>query len=318
MTRLTLAKVLGVILVAACAESADIHLSAESGSLSVEARITATERGFRDEFAKVSGEVAIKNTDAEAQEYSNSWLWLSDGDEIRYRAWLDSLASHHVDVGTIEIDPKSTLELSVYWAVPESELDKLTDGAFVLIVGPERTESQYDRSYVTHIDGQKVEVRASEVLIDKPIDGLSPKSREIHRQAIAVFLDSNSESTKKEYLAVFPDSFDEFLAVFHQDDFSELYMESFTYLDLFHQLSIEFPELGLPKYASLAAEVCFDADAPNQFRVNFREMRSRFPELYEKAASELTDAQLRHIELVDGASIHDWEPEEVMCGYSGN
>lgn len=316
MTRLALAKTLALVLIAACAESADMFLSAEAGSLAVEARIIETERGFRDELAKVSAEATIRNSSPEAQDYSNAWLWLTS-DETRYRAYLNSLGSHHVDVSTVVIEANGTLELSVYWAVPETELEKLDGGTFVMIVDPEKTESQYDRRYVTRVDGQEIEMRASEALFDKSVDGLSPVSREIHSQAIAVFLDSSSEYKKKQYLAVFPGSFDEFLAVFHQDDFGELYMESFTYLNLFHQLSLEFPEIGLPKYVSLAVDACLDADAPNQFRTNFLEMRSRFPDLYETIASELTESQLRLIELVDGASIHDWEPVEVMCGYSG-
>ena len=191
------------------------------------------------------------------------------------------------------------------------------DGAFALEIEPGHSQSKYDGTYSIYVDGQIVEVRVSEALINKPTDGLSSRSLEIHNNAIAVFLDSDNDSIKKEYLSVFPVSFDEFLTIFHPDDFTELYSDSSTYVDLFHKLSLEFPQLGIPKYVSLAGEACYDADAPAYFNRNFDDIRNRFPEIYEKAASKLSETQLRHIELVDEASIHDWEPEEVMCGYSG-
>ena len=196
----------------------------------------------------------------------------------------------------------------------QTELAEPKNGALTRETEPEHSQSKYDSTYSMYIDGQMVEVRVSERLFNRSTDGLSSRSLEVHNNAVAVFLDSDNDSIKKEYLSAFPGSFDEFLTIFFPEDFTELYSGSDTYVNLFYKLSLEFPQLGIPKYVSLAVEACYDADAPAFFNRSFRDIRDRFPEMYEQAASELSEAQLRHIALVDEASIHHWEPEEVMCG----
>ena len=181
------------------------------------------------------------------------------------------------------------------------------------LLGCAATQSPYDHIYLTRVDGQEVEVLASDNLIQRSLQGLSSRSLEIHKKAIAVFMMSDNEMVKLDYISAFPESFDEFLLIFHPHNYAELYSYSYTYLDLFHQLSLEFPRLTVRKYVDLARSACMDADAPNQFRENLGNIRKRFPELYEQSVAHLTVEERHHIELVDDASIHDWEPQEIMC-----
>ena len=175
-------------------------------------------------------------------------------------------------------------------------------------------QSQYDYNFAKYVDGRSVEVGAADNLVGRSVDDLSVRALEIHQKAIAVFMASDNESLKVSYISAFPDSFDEFLTIFHPSDFAELYSGSYTYLHLYHQLGLEYPRIAVPKYLSLAKNSCFDADAPNQFRENLRDIRERFPELYQTSINELSEQEKRRIELLDQASIHDWEPKEAMCG----
>lgn len=163
------------------------------------------------------------------------------------------------------------------------------------------------------VPGQLTKNQFRDQLVRKPTDGLGARSLEIHRSAVAVLLDADDDALKQDYLSAFPESFEEFLQLFNPRDFSELYADSYIYLDLFHRLSLEFPELAVPKYLSLARDACFDVDAPSQFYENLVKIRERFPDRYATAAKALTEDQLRRIELLGEVSVHDWEPAEVMC-----
>lgn len=124
--------VLATLLLASCVPPVDFEFEAKSEHLSAKATITEIEWDFRDGFTKLSGNVAISNTSAQRQNYSNMWLWLRSGDEVRERAWLNNLTSHYIDEGEVEIEAGDTLELEVYWVFPESEIEELGDEAFAL------------------------------------------------------------------------------------------------------------------------------------------------------------------------------------------
>ena len=124
--------VLATLLLASCAPSVDFEFEAKSDNLSAKATITEIEFNFKDGFTKLSGDVAIKNTSLQPQNYSNMWLRLQSGEEFQERAYLDNLTSHHVDSGVVEIPPGEILELPVYWVFPDSEVEQLGDDTFVL------------------------------------------------------------------------------------------------------------------------------------------------------------------------------------------
>ena len=126
--------ILATLLLASCAQSVDFEFEAESENLSAKAAITKISfaRRFEDGFAKFSGNVTIKNTSLQPQGYSNMWLWLRSGEKVQARAWLDNWTSHYIDEGEVEIEPGDAIELSVYWVLPESEVEKFGGNTFVL------------------------------------------------------------------------------------------------------------------------------------------------------------------------------------------
>ncbi len=124
--------ILAAFLVASCAPQVDFEFEAESENLSAKASVTEMEFNFQDGFTKLSGNVVIENTSSQPQKYSNMWLWLESGESVRARAFLDSLASHHIDTGEVEIEPGDRLDLAVYWVFPDSEIENLGNDAFVL------------------------------------------------------------------------------------------------------------------------------------------------------------------------------------------
>ena len=129
---------LATLLLASCAPAVDFEFEAESENLSAKATITEITfaRRFGDGFAKLSGNVAIKNTSSQVQNYGNGWLWLHSGDGVQKRAFLDSLASHHIDIDVVEIQPDDSLELAVYWVFPKSKIEKLGENSFFLEIRP--------------------------------------------------------------------------------------------------------------------------------------------------------------------------------------
>jgi hypothetical protein len=123
---------LAAFLLASCAPPVDFSFEAVSENLSADATINQMEFDFRKGQTKLSGEVAIKNLSSTPQNYSNKWLWLGSGESVQARAYLDNITSNIVDVGEVQIQPGSTLELNVYWVFPDSEIEKLGNDAFVL------------------------------------------------------------------------------------------------------------------------------------------------------------------------------------------
>ena len=124
--------ILAAFLVASCAPQIDFEFEAESENLSAKATVTEMEFNFQDCLTKLSGNVVIENMSSQPQHYSNMWLWIESGESVRARAFLDSLASHHIDTGEVEIEPGDRLDLAVYWVFPDSEIDNLGNDAFVL------------------------------------------------------------------------------------------------------------------------------------------------------------------------------------------
>lgn len=126
-----------VALFSACEPDVSIELEARSPSLLVTANITAIEFDFDDSKATYRASATITNTTEKPHDYSNMWLWLEPRTTLRARAYLDSLASHQIDTGPVELGPNESLNLEVYWVFPSSELEEPSDDPFVLVLRPE-------------------------------------------------------------------------------------------------------------------------------------------------------------------------------------
>ena len=127
--------VLGVLF-SSCTPSPKFQFEAKSPSLSVDVTTTDFEINWRDGYSKIPATAVITNTSSEPQNYSNQWLWLRSGDVIEERAFSDRLASHAIDVDVVEIGPGESLNLEIYWAIPDNDFERLGDDSFVLEIRP--------------------------------------------------------------------------------------------------------------------------------------------------------------------------------------
>ena len=124
-------------LISACETEISIELEVLSSSLHVKANITSIDSDFADGKTAYRATVTITNTTEEPQDYSNRWLWLESGTALSARAYLDSLASHQIDTGPVELGPNENLNLEIYWVFPSSKLDESSDEPFRLVLRPE-------------------------------------------------------------------------------------------------------------------------------------------------------------------------------------
>jgi hypothetical protein len=104
----------------ACPDTA-IYVTQEiAPGMIVDAKIDTSVQRFRPGEVKVRGDIVVENSSDQTFLYSNSRLWLSVDQGGSRRTYLDSIASHAVDSGFVEILPGDNLRLSVYWVLPES------------------------------------------------------------------------------------------------------------------------------------------------------------------------------------------------------
>ena len=125
-------------LLAGCAPDASIKLEAWASNLHASATITSVNFDAGDSTVTYFADLSVLNIVDVAQAYSNKWLWLESGDTQSVRAYLDSVASHGVDFGTVEIAPNDSLDLKVYWVIPSNELEGTSDELFELALRPEQ------------------------------------------------------------------------------------------------------------------------------------------------------------------------------------
>ena len=126
------------VLISACEPEVSIELQTQNPNLNVRAEIRSIEFDLDDDKATYRASAIITNTTKEPRSYSNLWLWLESGPTLSARAYLDSLASHQIDTGPIELGPNESLDLEIYWVFPSSELEEPSDDPFALVL---RTEA---------------------------------------------------------------------------------------------------------------------------------------------------------------------------------
>lgn len=124
-------------LISACEPDVSIELQAQASSLEARATITTVEFDASEKTVKYFADVSISNTSDVVQPYSNKWLRLESADTESARAYLDSVASHHIDVDTVDLAPNESLDLKVYWVIPSAELEETSSEPFVLALRPE-------------------------------------------------------------------------------------------------------------------------------------------------------------------------------------
>jgi len=169
----------------------------------------------------------------------------------------------------------------------------------------------YGNSYEGEMTNNEHGTRTfSQILIEMPLTGLSKESLEGNKKAVMVYKNHTSGVLKKEYINIFPSKFSAFISIFQPNDYGQLY-DGYIYINLFNQLSLEFPDLAAPKYLSLASEACFDADAPNYLREGLR----KFKELqqYSREFSKLKNPQKQNVNLFLNASCHPHDNDSGFC-----
>lgn len=164
--------------------------------------------------------------------------------------------------------------------------------------------SVFDGEFYTFENGQQVKKTFHQKLLERDLGDLSPTSLRIHKSALAVFNDPNSDKHKKAFLNSFPRSFDLFVEIFHPEGFGQLY-DGFIYIHLLHELSKEFPNISGEIILSLASEACLDADAPNYLRFTLKSFYKSHPNIYKQYHEKLSQVQKVNIEKFLSASLHD-------------
>ena len=119
-------------LLAACPDSAIYVYQEIAPGMVVDAKIDTSVRRFRPGEVKVLGNIVVTNSSDQTIRYSNSLLWLSVDDKVSRRTYLDSISSHIVDTGFVEILSGDNLSLSVYWVLPE-DIGRSLDGREVTL-----------------------------------------------------------------------------------------------------------------------------------------------------------------------------------------
>ena len=112
-------------------------LVAQFDGLDVTANISKVSFDFRDNPVTYFADVRVTNTSQAAKEYSNSWLWLELHNGQRVQTYSDSVASQHIDVAPLKVEPDETLELQVYWVLSGEDFDKEGNYPFELVLAPD-------------------------------------------------------------------------------------------------------------------------------------------------------------------------------------
>ena len=127
---------LAFVVLCSCAPSPKFEFETTSNNLTVKVTTIGFKANFRDGYSKIPATATITNTGSEPQDYSNQWLWLRSGEIVQERAYLDSLGSNAIDVDVVEIEAGETLNLKIYWAIPNDDFERLGDDPFVLEIRP--------------------------------------------------------------------------------------------------------------------------------------------------------------------------------------
>jgi len=98
------------------------QLLATGKTLEIKASITPHIRKFDNGKSKIEGKITITNQTQLVQKFGNEFLTLIVNGTLVARAYKDTIASDVIDFSTVDIKPRSSLSLPVYWvySVPAS------------------------------------------------------------------------------------------------------------------------------------------------------------------------------------------------------
>ncbi len=128
----SIALIIVLPILTACPDSAIYVIQEVAPGMIVDAKIDTSVQRFRPGEVKVRGNIVVENSSHGTIRHVNSRLWLSVDQEGSSRTYLDSITSHAVDSGFVDILPGDNLQLSVYWVLPES-IGKSLDGRNVTL-----------------------------------------------------------------------------------------------------------------------------------------------------------------------------------------
>jgi hypothetical protein len=112
-------KILSVLLVIAlsgCLPNEKVSL--ERNGVQFVASINEYDGEMEHAKFKVNGKISITNNSQNSVSYSNKDLYLVIEKEGESRTYMNSPASHNIDLSTVEIPANENREYQVYWVLP--------------------------------------------------------------------------------------------------------------------------------------------------------------------------------------------------------
>lgn len=83
--------------------------------IEIKAEVTPKLRSFSNGECKIEGKITITNQTSTHQKYGNKFLKLVVNENLTARTYKDTIASEVIDFAVVEIKPRSSLSLPVYW-----------------------------------------------------------------------------------------------------------------------------------------------------------------------------------------------------------
>lgn len=99
-----------------------------SKALEIKASITPKFRNLNNGKRIIEGNISITNRTSTTQKYGNKFLQLTVNGKLISRTYKKTLASELIDFTVIEIKPRTSLSLPVYWVFDvsrEAEVDSV-------------------------------------------------------------------------------------------------------------------------------------------------------------------------------------------------
>ena len=128
--------ILAIFFLSACQDDSVVHTGGEiAPGIIVDAMIDRAPKPFRRGKVKVHGYLMIGNISDEPQTYSNKHLWLNIDTHTADRTYVDSVASHIVDVGEVEIAPGQSIDFYAYWVLSDTVEKIRSDAEVSLYLG---------------------------------------------------------------------------------------------------------------------------------------------------------------------------------------
>ncbi|WP_396586909.1 hypothetical protein [Bermanella sp. R86510] len=113
------------------------------------------------------------------------------------------------------------------------------------------------------VNNKRVYISNQELLIRTPTEGLTVKEKLLRDTAIKLYQNPNNSDYTLDYLEIFPDNLDDFLAVFDNDRNPDIKLYSAIYIDLLKQAAIQHPEKGAEVLLGISKSACLKGDLMN-------------------------------------------------------